>query len=386
MDVPTREPEILELLREVRWDRIASGLSMPLEYGQYASDVLLKAHLLPYLLPLRSERQLAFAIAEKDILRRCVGLTDDRSPQRGTLWHFRKRNLQLFRKLLVRALSVIYLEAEARKITVPFLSNNSCTDEDAMVDDNFHDRPFDARVEISYPLQPRLVTREEQLSLPLDIQGRAFSGVAPRLLLPDQIGFPLRVTVRRMQPPSCVACVVFQQPSWLNEPYGHYDIGQYIGGENTPYTACNIVVARSVDGREQILLSKRLAGAGMGSYTLPGGKKRDNETVRACVRRELEEETGLILTDAWPVSVRNTNRQGYPRVRSIGVQVAVRGEPQLRERHQHSNWQWYDVAHLPAPLFFPTRLVLKDFLANRVGDLAWDDVEDSEDLPLLRKG
>jgi len=384
MDLPSRELEILDLLRKVRWERIATGLSMPLEYGQYSSDVLLKIQLLPYLIPIRSERQLAFAIAEKDVLRRSVGLTDNRSPQRGTLWHFRKRN-HLFRRLLVRALSVIYLEADARSSKVPFLSGHGCPDDDSRVDDRFYDLPCEASIEIGYPRTHRLVTRERQLSLPLNTLDFSSSVGAPRLLLPHEIGFPLRIAVRRLQQPSRDTCVVFQQPSWLNEPYGHYDIGQYLGGEKTPYTACNIVVARKLDGRDQILLSRRLSGVGMGSYTLPGGKKRDDETVKACVRRELEEETGLIVTEAWPISVRNTNRQGYPRVKSIGVKVAVRGEPQVRERHQHSAWQWYDLTHLPGPLFFPTQLVLKDLCAKRAAHLTWNDVEDSEDLPLLRK-
>ena len=360
---------------------------MPLEYGRFASDVLLRGHLLPYLLPIRSERQLAFALAEKDVLRRSVGLTGTKSPLRGTLWHFRKRNLHLFRKLLVRGLSIIYLEAEARRIPVPFLGDNNCADKNAGVADEFYDRPSDTRIEISDPLLQRLITKDEQLPLPLDIQIPPFIGVTPRLLLPQDIGFPLLVTFKRVQPSTFDARVVFRQPPWLNEPYGHFEVGSYIGKVRTPYTACNIVVTRRVGGRDQILLSRRLQGTGMGSYTLPGGKKHDNETVKACVRRELKEETGLILTKARPISDRITNFPDFPRVRSIGVLAEeVRGEPRRREWHQHSNWEWYDVADLPTPLFFPTEFVLRDFFAKRVRVFTWDDVEDSEDLPLLRKG
>ena len=358
---------------------------MPLQYGQYASDVLLRAHLLPYVLPIRSERQLAFAVAEKDALRHCVGLIGDNSPQRGTLWHFRKRNPH-FRQLLVRGLSIIYLEAQARQIAIPFL--DSCSDHgeiagDRHIADTFQDPKFETTIEIGPPVVRRLIEREKQLLLPLNYDVLSIDATASRLLLPYEIGFPLRVLFRRLG--YAGVGIVFRQPSWLDKPNGSFDIGDNLGRATTPYTACNIVVMREYEGRNQILLSKRLQGAGIGSYTLPGGKKRENESVIGCVRRELEEETGLILANARPISIRVTKRAGFPRVRSVGVLAKVRGKPQRRERHQHSNWQWYDLADLPEPLFFPTQLVLKDY-RNRNTVLSWEQVEDAaDDLPLWRK-
>lgn len=382
MDEMATESQLLELLREVRWDRIAADLSMPLEYGKYASDSLLKIHLLPYLLPIKSERQLAFAVGEKDVLGHSVGLTSDAHPLRGTLWHFRKRN-PLFRTLLARGLAVIYLEAEARGIAVPFLGDKNCVGVNTEPADRFYDKTLGAAIEIRHPVTPRIIKREEQLRLPLDIQDLASAQLSARLLLPDEIGFPLYLSFT--QPQFIEKCAVLQQPPWLNKPYGHFEVGDLIVGKKAPYTACNIVVKRSIDGREHVLLSQRLQGAGKGTYTLPGGKKHEDETIRACVRRELEEETGLILLDAQPISVTNTNVPGYPQVRSIGVVASTRGEPQRRERHQHSNWNWYDLYNLPSPLFFPTERVLRDLKANDLPSLTWDDLEGPEELPLWKE-
>ena len=59
---------------------------------------------------------------------------------------------------------------------------------------------------------------------------------------------------------------------------------------NRPIVGCLAVVRRQ--GR--VLLAERSVPPGIGRWGFPGGMQELGETVHACARRELEEETGII--------------------------------------------------------------------------------------------
>ncbi len=62
-----------------------------------------------------------------------------------------------------------------------------------------------------------------------------------------------------------------------------------------PMLGCLAVVRRG----ERILLAQRSVPPGIGRWGFPGGMQELGETVHACARRELKEETGI---DAEPVA------------------------------------------------------------------------------------
>jgi 8-oxo-dGTP diphosphatase len=63
--------------------------------------------------------------------------------------------------------------------------------------------------------------------------------------------------------------------------------------ENRPYIGVAVIVVR--DGR--VLLGKRKNAHGAGTWQFPGGHLEYGESIEACARRELFEETGLSIVN-----------------------------------------------------------------------------------------
>ena len=107
------------------------------------------------------------------------------------------------------------------------------------------------------------------------------------------------------------------------------------------------------DGR--VLLGRRLAPHGRGTWAPPGGKPLDGESTLACALRELHEETGL---DASGPRVVHETLDGFPesrlvfRTRFVQMEDAS-GEPRVREPDRSGEWRWHEWSSLPEPLFEP---------------------------------
>lgn len=119
----------------------------------------------------------------------------------------------------------------------------------------------------------------------------------------------------------------------------------------TPRVGVGVVVVR--DGR--VLLGERRGAHGAGAWALPGGHLEHGETVEACTRRELEEETGLVggrcSPGPWVSNVFAPEGLHY-----VTVFMVVRdplGEPVVREPTKCAGWRWCAWDDLPTPLFAP---------------------------------
>jgi 8-oxo-dGTP diphosphatase len=107
------------------------------------------------------------------------------------------------------------------------------------------------------------------------------------------------------------------------------------------------------DGR--VLLGQRIGSHGAGSWALPGGHLEFGETPEDCARREVLEETGLVVATfergPFVSDVFAAERRHY--VTLFVMARDVEGEPAIVEPDKCLGWQWFDWSALPAPLFLP---------------------------------
>lgn len=362
--------QISFLLQSVEINRIKGSERVPILYAGFRTESLVRIHLLPYVLPFKSYRHLAFVVAESPELQQIVGLDGRVTPSRATLWHFRKRNSKLFRCMLSRALALISVEAFQNGIHVQFFEQCNSVPEQDDCFDSFVDTRSAAKITTS--IRPRV--REEQLQLPLFASDEPQSYThQKKIYIYDEIGLPMHV---HWSNGSENLSLSVDEPSWSDYDDVVQDLGVILGrAGKSPYTACNVIVLNNQNN--SMLLSERLVGTGKGTYSLPGGKMNEGESIWGCVVRELKEEVGIEFRNGYIVSERQTNYPGFPQVRSIGVLATEwGGELQNPEPHAHGKWEWYAFTDLPSPLFFPTECVLEDYLG---GKFARRPLED--DLP-----
>ena len=105
----------------------------------------------------------------------------------------------------------------------------------------------------------------------------------------------------------------------------------------------------------KVLLGKRLARHGYGTWSFPGGKPQPGEPPLVCALRELREETGIEAANPRPIGL---TVDGFPHSRDVFRTTFVRvevadAEPVAREPEKTAAWSWFDWQELPRPLFEP---------------------------------
>jgi len=104
----------------------------------------------------------------------------------------------------------------------------------------------------------------------------------------------------------------------------------------------------------KILLGKRKGSHGAGLYCGTGGHMEHDESFEECVLRELAEEAGP------DIKIKNLRFLGVINFRDhlpkhyIDISFVAdwaSGEPKVMEPDKRSEWDWYDIDDLPAPLF-----------------------------------
>lgn len=117
------------------------------------------------------------------------------------------------------------------------------------------------------------------------------------------------------------------------------------------------------DGR--LLLGLRLAGAGAGTWSLPGGKLERYEDFRAAAVRELREETGLEAVDPPYLFCLCTTIEPAWDLHSVTVGAVVdqgRGEARALEPDKFEEWRWFAASEAPGRIFPPSVAVLSRYL------------------------
>ena len=124
-----------------------------------------------------------------------------------------------------------------------------------------------------------------------------------------------------------------------------------------PKVGVGVIVRRS--GR--VLLGRRKGAHGAGTWQFPGGHLKYGESVQECARRELREETGLLLEELqlgpYTNDIFDEENRHYITLYAIGD--LLKGDPELREPEKCEAWRWFEWSALPRPLFLPIQNLLK---------------------------
>ncbi len=349
--------------------------------AKWSSLALMKAHVLPYLIRIPSEAELARQLAERADLRSFCGFTKS-TPTRAVLWHFRRTANPEFGRLMVHSLCSIAAAAASLNTAVPFATSLPNPSE-SLGDPNVRIQLTSGSISIDlWPVSRWPSSDQGTLHDLLVVRD---PNAWPIRLRPDSglgvLGLPLIASFGHYELGSNRLNFFLYKPTWLEAIdgfsfYGTDSLAGQLPSHQTTYNACNVIVPRTDrDGRTQILLAQRRGGTGNGYFTIPGGKQKPGETLRECASRELYEETGLRLLESTPVSVRtNLSVGGFQprRVWSIGVLASrYTGTPRSKEK-QVSDWKWYSLDSLPGPLFEPAKAVISDYILKRFSKIDWE--------------
>ena len=137
--------------------------------------------------------------------------------------------------------------------------------------------------------------------------------------------------------------------------------------KNAPKVGVGILIFK--DG--MLLLGKRKKGHGAGEYEVPGGYLDYMESFEECARRETREETGLEIKNIKFLDLQNLKKYSPDHFVDVGFVADWKsGEPKILEPDFSEGWNWYDLKHLPRPLF---EALKADLLALKTGKDLFDD-------------
>lgn len=123
-----------------------------------------------------------------------------------------------------------------------------------------------------------------------------------------------------------------------------------------PKVGVGVIVVR--DGK--VLFGKRKGSHGEGTWSFPGGHLEFGEDVAVCARREVEEETGIVITNIRNAVFTNDvfEKEGKHYVTLFVVAHHTSGEPIIKEPDTCEQWEWFSWDALPKPLFLPIQNLL----------------------------
>lgn len=126
--------------------------------------------------------------------------------------------------------------------------------------------------------------------------------------------------------------------------------------EKRPYIGVAVIVVRD----ERVLLGKRKNAHGAGTWQFPGGHLEYGESIEACARRELLEETGLcavnLRTGPFTNDFFEDEQKHYVTLFVIADHAA--GEARVMEPDKCCCWDWFRWSELPTPHFLPVANLL----------------------------
>ena len=100
---------------------------------------------------------------------------------------------------------------------------------------------------------------------------------------------------------------------------------------------------------------------GEGTWTMPGGKLEYGESFEDGAKREVREETNLLLKDVKVICV-NNDKNEFAHFVTVGLfSDNFSGEPRVMEPDEIVEWKWFDLDNLPTPMYFPSVKVAENY-------------------------
>lgn len=144
---------------------------------------------------------------------------------------------------------------------------------------------------------------------------------------------------------------------WTNYFWGIRTMLKEFIGQDVPRVAVAVVVYKE----DKVLMGKRIASHGTGSWQLPGGHLDFFETIEDCARREVFEETGIFIKN---LRYRAFTNDFFEEERKHYVTLFIfadydGGILRNKEPDKCQIWEWFDCKQLPKPLFSPIENLTK---------------------------
>jgi 8-oxo-dGTP diphosphatase len=122
-----------------------------------------------------------------------------------------------------------------------------------------------------------------------------------------------------------------------------------------------IGVAAIVLKDNKVLLGKRKNAHGAGTWAFPGGHLEYKESIEACAKREVFEETGIHIKNirygTFTNDIFREDQKHYVTLFVISEYDA--GDLELKEPEKCEKWDWFLWNELPEPKFLPLKNLLK---------------------------
>jgi 8-oxo-dGTP diphosphatase len=122
-----------------------------------------------------------------------------------------------------------------------------------------------------------------------------------------------------------------------------------------------IGVAVIVIKEARVLLGKRKNAHGSGTWAFPGGHLEFNESIKACARREVFEETGIQIKNLrygpYTNDIFADEEKHY--VTLFIISDYDSGSPVAKEPHKCDKWAWIPWPPVVRPCFRPITNLLK---------------------------
>ena len=113
---------------------------------------------------------------------------------------------------------------------------------------------------------------------------------------------------------------------------------------------------------QNILLVKRKSDPYKGLWALPGGFVEDNEALEEGAKRELEEETGLMVEELHQIGAFGApGRDPRGRTVTIAYWATITSRVKVKGSDDAEEADWFSVSKLPA-LAFDHREIIKEAL------------------------